>query len=135
MSAFEKIIPGAFLVCVALTACNGDRRDSLAHNAHHEPKASVDTVTQPNNMPAPATVPDEVPQDMQGKDSRSTAPLAPLSKEKESSAMPEALHGNNHGSDSVGTNSNPNPNASSRETTPLKRSSLLMPKSPKVIWV
>ena len=34
MSAFEKIIPGAFLVCVALTAC-GDRteREGLAQTA------------------------------------------------------------------------------------------------------
>jgi hypothetical protein len=136
MSAFEKIIPGAFLVCVALTAC-GDRveRDGLAHNT----TGKADTVTQPNNMPAPAPQPPvgEVPQPMQGKDSRATDPLSPMDAKKEGSAMPEALHGNNHGSNSVGTNSNPQTSkpADIGSGSPLKKSSLVAPKSPKIIWV
>src|SRR5689334_8280440 len=98
MSAFEKIIPGAFLVCVALTAC-GDRaeREGYAHNTRTT-TTTVDTVTQPNNMPAPATPAPEMPSELKGKDSPATAPLAPMDTKKESSAMPEALHGNNHSS-------------------------------------
>jgi hypothetical protein len=137
MSAFEKIIPGAFLVCVALTAC-GDRteREGLAHNST---AGRIDTVTQPNNMPAPQpAAPDgQVPQAMQGKDSRATDPLSPMDTKKEGSAMPEALHGNNHGSNSVGTNSQPETSkpADIGNGSPLKKSSLVAPKSPKIIWV
>ena len=117
MSAFENIIPAAFLACVALTACNGDR-DSYAHAT---PAGRVDTVTQPNNMPAPQPAP-EAPVALQGKDSPATQPLGTMDAKKENTTMPEALHGNNHSSPSVGT-------------SPLKKSSTFMPKSPKVIWV
>ena len=121
MSAFEKIIPGAFLVCVALTAC-GDRtdRDGIAQNT----AGKVDTVVQPNNMPAPASPAPEAPKELQGRDSASTAPLANSTPTKENSTMPEALQGNNHSSPNVGSNSGS-----------LKKSSLIAPKSPKVIWV
>lgn len=124
MSAFEKIIPGAFLVCVALTACG--ERDGLAHNS--TPAGKVDTVTQPNNMPAPQSTP-EAPKELQGRDSAATAPLANSTPTKENSTMPEALHGNNHSSPNVGSSK------ATSEQGELKKSSLIAPKSPKVIWV
>ena len=126
MSAFEKIIPGAFLVCVALTAC-GDRveRDGLAHNT----SGKVDTVTQPNNMPAPAAEP-TAPSSLQGRDSAATAPLANSTPTKENSTMPEALQGNNHSSPNVGSSGGKATNSGE-----LKKSSLIAPKSPKIIWV
>jgi hypothetical protein len=126
MSAFEKIIPGAFLVCVALTAC-GDRvdRDGLAHNT----TGKVDTVTQPNNMPAPQSAP-EAPTELKGRDSAATAPLAPSNAKKENSTMPEALQGNNHSSPNVGSSGGKASNSGE-----LKKSSLNAPKSPKIIWV
>ena len=129
MSAFEKVIPGAFLVCVALTAC-GDRtdRDGLAHNTT---AGKVDTVTQPNNMPGPASAAPEAPKDLQGRDSAATAPLAPSDAKKENSTMPEALQGNNHSSPNVGSSGGKSPDTSSG----LKKSSLVAPKTPKVIWV
>lgn len=127
MSAFEKIIPGAFLVCVALTACNSDR-DSLAHVPTVSKEVGKDTVAQPN-MPAPQAPTASMPESQQGRDSRSTEPLAPLDAKKESSGMPEALHGNNHSSPSVGTTSKPDTSGS------IKKSSVIMPRTPKVIWV
>ena len=116
MSAFDRIIPGAFLVCVALTACNGERveRDGYAGNN----PAGADTVAQPN-MPAPQPAAAEGPA---SKDSESTKPLAQMTPQKENTTMPEALHGNNHSSPAVGT-------------SPLKKSSAIVPKSPKIIWV
>jgi hypothetical protein len=126
MSAFEKIIPGAFLVCVALTAC-GDRvdRDGVAHNT----TGKVDTVTQPNNMPGPAAPAPEAPKELQGRDSAATAPLANSTPAKENSTMPEALQGNNHSSPNVGSS------GKATNSGELKKSSLIAPKSPKIIWV
>lgn len=126
MSPFEKIIPGAFLVCVALTACTGERteREGVA-------QGRVDTVAQPA-MPAPSSGP-AGPAAMQGKDSEATAPLSTLDTKKENTAMPEALHGNNHSSPSVG--SNPGSGNPGTAPSPLKKSSTIMLKSPKVIWV
>jgi hypothetical protein len=127
MSAFEKIIPGAFLVCVALTAC-GDRTDGLAHG---NAAGKVDTVTQPGNMPAPQPAP-EAPKELQGRDSAATAPLANSTSAKENTAMPEALQGNNHSSPNVGSSGG----KGAPESPPgLKKSSLLAPKTPKIIWV
>jgi len=122
MAANEKIISGAFLICVALTAC-GDRAD------REYAQAPADTVMQPGNMPAPANPAPEVASAMQGKDSRATEPLKPSTPTKENSTMPEALQGNNHSSPSVGTTSQPDTSGA------LKKSSLMMTKSPKVIWV
>lgn len=128
MSAVEKIIPGAFLLCVALTACS-DRGDRAGYAQSSQ--AGKDTVAQPN-MPAPNPVPEApaAPKELAGRDSAATAPLAPMDAKKESSTMPEALHGNNHSSPNVGTSA-PNTNSSS----PIKKSSVIMPKTPKVIWV
>ena len=130
MSAFEKIIPGAFLVCVALTAC-GDRteREGLAHS---NAAAKVDTVTQPNSMPAPQPAP-EAPRELAGRDSAATQPLATSDAKKENSTMPEALQGNNHSSPNVGSSGGKGaPDSSSGG---LKKSSLIAPKTPKIIWV
>ena len=117
MSAIERIIPGAFLVCVALTACNGDRADRDGY-ATNKPAGPVETVAQPN-MPAPQP---EAPAGPLAKDSEGTKPLSTMTASKENTAMPEALHGNNHSSPAVGSSS-------------LKKSSIAVPKSPKVIWV
>lgn len=130
MAAFEKIVPGAFVVCIALTAC-GDRADREGYAQNAAPGAA-DTVTQPSNMPAPATSAPEVARDLRGRDSRETAPLASSDTKKENTSMPEALHGNNHGSPSVGTTSKPEGDSGS---SPLKKSSLILPRTPKVIWI
>jgi hypothetical protein len=112
MKITERIIPAAFLVCVGLTACNGDHpgRDGYSSSG---PAGPVETVAQPN-MPAPQPAAPEGPA---SKDSATTRPLDTLSKSKENTTMPEALHGNNHSSPA------------------LKKSSLLLPKAPKVIWI
>ena len=78
----------------------------------------METVAQPN-MPAPQPAAPEGPA---AKDSEATKPLATLTAPKENTTMPEALHGNNHSSPAVGS-------------SPLKKSSIAVPKSPKVIWV
>ena len=117
MTLFDRIIPVAFLACVALTAC-GER---INHDGYptDKPAGPVDTVMQPDKMPAPA--PEVADTGERAKDSAATAPLAPLTAKKESNAMPEALHGNNHSSPAVEGS--------------LKKSSLLAPKTPKIIWV
>lgn len=109
MKTTERIIPTLFLVCVALTACNGER-DGYATD---RPAGPVETVAQPN-MPAPQPAAPEGPA---ARDTAATKPLDTMSKAKESTTMPEALHGNNHSSPA------------------LKKSSTILPKAPKVIWV
>jgi hypothetical protein len=117
MTLFDRLIPVAFLACVGLTAC-GDR---INHDGYptDKPAGRVDTVMQPDLMPAPA--PEVADTGERAKDSASTKPLASLDAKKESTGMPEALHGNNHSSPAVEGS--------------LKKSSLLAPKTPKIIWI
>ena len=129
MTVFDRIIPVAFLACVALTACNGNH-DSYPTD---RPAGPVDTVMQPNLMPAPAPA---APEGETAKDSAATKPLANLDAKKENTGMPEALHGNNHSSPAVGSSGNAAAtNGANDPSSPLKKSSLIAPKSPKVIWV
>jgi len=124
MTIFDRIIPVAFLACVALTACNHDSYPT------DRPAGAVDTVMQPDRMPAPAPAPETIT----ATDSAATKPLATLDAKKENSAMPEALHGNNHSSPAVGS-SGPAAKTNGANEGSLKKSSLIAPKSPKVIWV
>ena len=124
----DRIVPVAFLACVALTACN---------EANHSyptdrPAGTVDTVMQPNLMPAPAPA---APEGATATDSAATKPLATLDTKKENTGMPEALHGNNHSSPSVGSSGPAASKNGANDSSPLKKSSLIAPKSPKVIWV
>lgn len=86
MRTTERIIPTAFLVCVALTACTGER-DGYPGDRPVGPE----TIAQPNT-PAPQAAAPVAPA---ARDSSATKPLDPA----------------------------------------LKRSSTLLPKAPKVIWV
>ena len=127
MTIFDRIIPVAFLACVALTACNHDSYPT------DRPAGSVDTVMQPNLMPAPAPV---APEGETATDSPATKPLATLDSKSENTGMPEALHGNNHSSPSVGSSGpETSRNGANDSSSPLKKSSRMAPKTPKVIWV
>ena len=130
MNIFDRIVPVAFLACVGLTACNEANHDSYPTD---RPAGPVDTVMQPNLMPAPAPA---APEGVTATDSAATKPLANLDAKKESTGMPEALHGNNHSSPAVGSSGpETSKNGANDPSSPLKKSSLIAPKSPKVIWV
>ena len=127
MTVFDRIIPVAFLACVALAASSHDSYPT------DRPAGTVDTVMQPNLMPAPAPA---APEGETATDSPATKPLANLDAKTENTGMPEALHGNNHSSPSVGS-SGPAAakNGANDSSSPLKKSSMIAPKSPKVIWI
>ena len=78
-------------------ALNGN--DTVA--AVTTPATTDPSVPPASSAVAPAT------EGTTAQDSAATAPLAPVTKQSEATAMPEALHGNNHSSDAVGTARNP----------------------------
>jgi len=77
--AAHRIAPMAFLICVALSACDNDRADGFDSDTA---QVRAETILRPNNVPAP----------------EHAAPSAPAVKE-------------------------------------LKKSSLILPRASKVIWV
>lgn len=91
MTLFDRLIPVAFLACVALTAC-GERANGDGY-ATDKPAGKVETVMQPDRMPAPGSEP--VP----------AQALAPAP------APAPAAEGS------------------------IKKSSMLAPRTPKIIWV
>lgn len=102
-----RVVSAAFLAALFLAACEKSVEPKI------EAKAPVATVVQPDKMPAPnapATGPSS-------RDSIATRPLDDMNKSKESTAMPEAGHGNNHSSPS------------------FKKSASFTPKARRVAWI
>lgn len=126
MSKIQNLFPLAFVLAVFMTACERDGYDAASRQAGANTRTDAalqtrnpDTPTQPA-MPAP-----NAPAGPEARDSAATRPLDSMSKREESTAMPEALHGNNHSS----------PALDNDRKSSLKRSSAVVPKAKKVIWI
>ncbi|APV48917.1 hypothetical protein BWI17_03995 [Betaproteobacteria bacterium GR16-43] len=84
MTFFDRVIPVAFLACVALTAC-GDRIGQDGYPIDNKPVAPMDTITQTDMAPT----------------------LAPRTRTAPAPAAEDSI----------------------------QKSSLMAPKTPKIIWV
>lgn len=140
MSKLHNLLPVGFVLSVLLTACDRDGVDTATTRATKASTTTTATVTrnaetpvQPNAMPAPAA-----PSGPESKDSSATKPLNDMTNPKASATMPEALHGNNHSSPALDPTNRPN-NADTPATSApppnLKKSSLVLPKARKVVWI
>lgn len=137
MSKLHNLLPVGFVLSVLLTACD---RDGVDTATARPPSTTTTTVTrnaetpvQPNAMPAPAA-----PAGPTSKDSAATKPLNEMTNPKASATMPEALHGNNHSSPALDATNRPNNTDTPATSAPppnLKKSSLVLPKARKVVWI
>lgn len=139
MSKLHSLLPVGFVLSVLLTACNNDRDgvDTAASRKATPVRTdaaavarSAETPVQPNAMPAP-----QAPSGPASKDSAATKPLNELTTQKESATMPEALHGNNHSSPALDPTNRSGAAPTAVPPPNLKKSSMVLPKARKVVWI
>jgi len=139
MSKLQNLLPVGFVLAVLLTACNNDRDgvDTAASRKATTAPTDATAVTrnagtpvQPNAMPSP-----EAPSGPVSKDSAVTKPLNELTLPKESATMPEALHGNNHSSPALDPTNRSGTAPTAVPPPNLKKSSMVLPKARKVVWI
>lgn len=139
MSKLQNLLPVGFVLSVLLTACNNDRDglDTAASRKATTARAdatavtrNAETLVQPNAMPAP-----QAPSGPTSRDSAATRPLNELTTPKESATMPEALHGNNHSSPALDPTNRSGAAPTAVPPPNLKKSSMVLPKARKVVWI